>query len=195
MVEDVGDLVGREPDVDRVEDRTGLEHAVVGLEEVMGVVGDERDPVAGFDPEPGERVGQAMRPLAERPVGELLLAVDDADLVAEVRPGAITELEDRERYEHRGPPCSIAGLPAGPGTRRDTIACGGPRWDCAFLIGATLARRANSRPTGRLSPDGPTLARRADSRPQYETGPRAGFLPPGVLSFSVRPGVWAGRRC
>ena len=64
-LEDVGDLVGREPDVDRVEDRPGLEHAVVGLEQVVGVVGDEARPDRPADAELDERVRQPVRPLAE----------------------------------------------------------------------------------------------------------------------------------
>jgi len=40
-----------QPDVDRVEDRACLEHAVVRLEQLMGVVGDEADPIARRDAE------------------------------------------------------------------------------------------------------------------------------------------------
>ena len=106
MAEDVLDLVRRQPDVDRVEDGPGLDHAVVRLEQVVGVEGDERDAIAARDPELDERVRQPVGPVREFAVGELCLAVDDADLVAEELRGAVTELEDGQRDEHVGPPCT-----------------------------------------------------------------------------------------
>ena len=106
VIEDVRDLVGRQPDVDGVEDGTGLEHAEVGLEEVVGVVGDERHPVAGRHAEADERVGQPVRPLGPRVVGQRGLAVDDADLVTEVGGRPVAKLEDRKGHEHGKPPRS-----------------------------------------------------------------------------------------
>jgi hypothetical protein len=105
VVEDVGDLVRGEPDVDRVQHRSGLQDAVVGLQEVVRVVGDERHSIAGLDPQPVQRVRQPMRALRIGAVRELLLAIDDADLVAEVGRCPVAELQDRERHEHREPPC------------------------------------------------------------------------------------------
>ena len=71
VVEDVLDLVRRQADVDRVEHGARLDHAVVRLEQVVGVEGDERHPVAGRDAELDERVGEAVRPGRECAVGEL----------------------------------------------------------------------------------------------------------------------------
>ena len=109
MAEDVLDLVRREADVDRVEDGARLDHPVVRLEQVVGVEGDERHAITGRDAELHERVGQAMGPVRELPIGELRLAVDDADLVAEEHRRAIAELQDGQRDEHLGPPCTMAG--------------------------------------------------------------------------------------
>ncbi len=110
MAEDVGDLLGREPDVDRVQDRAGLEHAVVGLEQLVGVVGDEADSVARLDTQFDQRVRQAMGSLAELAVREATVTVDDADSLAVVRLGPVTELENRKGNEHRRPPAmSVRG--------------------------------------------------------------------------------------
>ena len=100
VLQDVRDLGWREPDVDRVEDRPGLEDAVVRLEQVVGVVGDERDAVAGLDAEAVEGVRQLVGPLGPGAIGELEVAVDDADLVAEVGRRPVAELEHREGHEH-----------------------------------------------------------------------------------------------
>ena len=116
VVEDVRDLVRREPDVDRVEDGARLDDAVVGLEQVVGVEGDERHPVAGLDAELDERVGQPVRPIAECAVGELLVPVDDTDLVTEERRRAVAELEDGQRHEH-------AATIARPTTGRSPAGC------------------------------------------------------------------------
>ena len=103
VIEDPGDLVRRETNVDRVEDGAGLEHAVVGLEQVMGVIGDERDPFAVPDSEALQGVGEAVSALAELGVGELPVAVDQPDLVTEERRCPVAKIEDRQRDEHRRP--------------------------------------------------------------------------------------------
>ena len=68
---------------------------------MVGVVGDEADPVAGQDAEADEGVRQAMGSLAELAVRELLVAVDHPDLVAEELDGPVAEVEHRQRHEHR----------------------------------------------------------------------------------------------
>ena len=163
VVEDVGDLVRRQPDVDRVQHRPGFEDAVVRLQEVVRVVRDERDAIPGSDPQPNQRVGQPMRPLRVGAVRELLLAVDDADLVAEVGRGSVTELEDRERHEHREPPCSTGAVaggkcrargPArhaaaaqrGPADREGALSDGGPgRLSCHMTTNVVLSRHDRRR--------------------------------------------------
>ncbi len=95
VAEDVLDLVRGEADVDRVEHRTGLDDAVVRLEQVVRVEGDERHPVAGRHAELDKRIGQPVGPQPECAIGELLVAVDDADLVTEEGRRAVAKLEDR----------------------------------------------------------------------------------------------------
>jgi hypothetical protein len=104
MADDVGDLAWGQADVDGVEDRAGFEDAVVGLEKLMGVVGDEADTVARTDAQLPQRIREPVGSLAELAVCELMLAVDDPDLFAEVRLCPVAELEHREGNEHREPP-------------------------------------------------------------------------------------------
>jgi len=104
MVEDVRDLRRGEADVDRVEHCPRFEDAVVRLEEVVGVVGDERDAVAGLNAEQAQRVREPVRPLGERAVGVFAVAIHDADLVAEERRRTIAELEHGQGHEHGSPP-------------------------------------------------------------------------------------------
>ena len=104
VVEDVGDLVGCQADVDRVEHGARLDDAVVRLQQLVGVVGQERHPLARLDAEPEQGVGQAVRSFGVFPVGELPIAVDDPDSVAEEGRRSVAELEDGERNEHRKSP-------------------------------------------------------------------------------------------
>ena len=80
---------------------------------MLKVMNETRSPLA--TPELDERIRQAVGPGREFAVGELGLAVDDADLVAEEHRRAVAELEDGQRDEHLGPPCTAraAGGPAG----------------------------------------------------------------------------------
>src|SRR6266568_4626059 len=94
VVKDPRNLVRREPDVDRIEDGSRLDDAVVRLEKMMGVERDERDAVAGPDAELDEGVGKAMGARRELAIGELRIAVDDPDLVAKERGRAIAEFQD-----------------------------------------------------------------------------------------------------
>ena len=100
VLQDVGDLVRRKADVDRVQDGARLEHPVVALEQVVGVGGDERDAIAWPHPAVHQGVGELMRSPGPRAVGQGSVAVDDADLVPEVRRRAVTELEHGQGNEH-----------------------------------------------------------------------------------------------
>jgi hypothetical protein len=62
---DVADLIGREPDVQRVQHRAHGRDGQVGLE-VLGVVPHERaDPLVAVDAKRAQRVRQPRRPLAD----------------------------------------------------------------------------------------------------------------------------------
>jgi hypothetical protein len=104
VVEDIPDVLRSQADVDGVQNCPGFEHAVVGLEQLVGVIGQEGNTVTLFDAEVAQGVRQPVRPLGKLAVGELLVAVNHADLVAEIQLGAVTELEDGERDEHGRPP-------------------------------------------------------------------------------------------
>jgi len=69
MADDVGDLLGVRADVDRVEHRARFEDAVIGLEQLVGVVGDEADSIARPDAELLESVGEAVGPFTELAIG------------------------------------------------------------------------------------------------------------------------------
>ena len=100
MAQDVADFSRRQPDIQRVEDRPRLEHAEVGLEQLMAVVAHEAHPIARLDADGAQRVGEPMRALGVLPVGESLFAVDDGVDVSEEGRRAIAELEDAEGDAH-----------------------------------------------------------------------------------------------
>ena len=97
VVEDVGDLGRGQADVDGVEDRPGLQHAVIGFQEMMGVVANERDPITFLHAEAAQGVGQFVGALGVLAIGEGLVAVNDANFVAEIKLGAVAELEELDR--------------------------------------------------------------------------------------------------
>ena len=59
VVDHVGELLGEQPDVERVQHRAHRRHREVGLEVLLRVPQERADPVAGLDPEPRERARQA----------------------------------------------------------------------------------------------------------------------------------------
>ena len=96
VLEDVGDLVGHEPRVDRDEHGAGAWHAEVRLEQLVDVRREERDPVAARDPALLERDGEPPHPLAHFRPGEAALAVDDGGPAGEDECGPLEECERRQ---------------------------------------------------------------------------------------------------
>src|SRR5215472_3228713 len=60
MVDDVDDLVIKQPRVDRVTNRTDARDAVIQLQVAEGIPGEGAYPVAGFDPEPQQGPGELL---------------------------------------------------------------------------------------------------------------------------------------
>ena len=96
VLEDVGDLLGHEPGVDRDEHGAGARHAEVRLEQLVDVRGEERDPVAVRDPALLERDREPPHPLAHLRPREPTLAVDDGRPAGE---GERSPLEEGERRQ------------------------------------------------------------------------------------------------
>ena len=110
VVHDVDDLLGKEPRIDRVADRTHAGDAVVEFEVAVAVPGQRADAVAGLDAEREQRLGHLLRALVGVAVG---VAVDRPfdgagdDLgIAVVEGGMLDELRNQKRAvlheaEHR----------------------------------------------------------------------------------------------
>jgi hypothetical protein len=100
VVGDVGDLLGEEPDVDRVEHGPHARHRHVELQVLLAVPAEGRDPVARSDPETLERLRQAVDALPHLAVARPALAVvgEGDDLgVAEHPPHALERVQQGER--------------------------------------------------------------------------------------------------
>ncbi len=65
VVDDVGDLVGEQADVDRVQDGAEARHAEVELEVALAVPAEGRHPVALLDAEPLEDAAEALDALGD----------------------------------------------------------------------------------------------------------------------------------
>jgi hypothetical protein len=107
MIDDVGDLVGVQARVDRVQDGAGAGDAVEQLEVPVRVPGQRADAVARSHAEPAQRGRQALRPAVRLGVG---VAVDRPvdlprdDLGAAVdRGGVLDRARDQERQVHDQP--------------------------------------------------------------------------------------------
>ena len=99
VLDDVGQLVDREPDVERHQHRAAHRHAVVQLEHHVAVRAQRGDPVARFDAEVRQCPGQRQRTLEQLGVGEPALAVHHRGPIAEHARGAVQERRGRERGE------------------------------------------------------------------------------------------------
>ena len=120
VLDDVGHLVGAEPEVDRHEHASRAGHAEERRQQSGGVVRDHRDAVADLEAElvePGRLPTGQRRQLGVREVAQrgrrLVRLVDHADPVAVDGPGAVDEVRDAERDEH--------GTPHGRTGRRCTL--------------------------------------------------------------------------
>ena len=141
MVQYVTDVSGMHPDVDRVEHRPGLQDPKVRLEQVVGIVGDERDDLTGSDPQILDGGGETARAFAELGVREALLPVDDADLAAEEPLCAPPELQRCDRDKHRPALLRAFSLPS-------TSAPTSQRVFVSHYLLTSRARRGASTPSG-----------------------------------------------
>ena len=91
VVEDVRDLLGHQPRVDRDEHGAGSRHAEVRLEQLVNVRGEERDAVAVRDPALLERDREPPYPLAHFRPRETPLTVDGGDPAGECECGPLEE--------------------------------------------------------------------------------------------------------
>ena len=119
VLDDVGDLVAVEPEVDRDEDPTERRDAEERDEEPRRVGRQDRNPFTRADPEVVERDREAPRLRRELAVGGPAEApargigfVDDGHPIGEHGLGPFNEVGDRQRHFHGGPP--IATPAAGP---------------------------------------------------------------------------------
>ena len=114
-----GELLGEEPEVQRVEHRAHAGNREVRLEVLLGVPEEGADPVAGLDPEPGQRRGEPIDPLGH--VGErgapapvrrrrhhLASPVDLTAVLEEMRDG---ERKVLHRAQHLTTPHAVPGGP------------------------------------------------------------------------------------
>ena len=100
VVEDVAEVAGPEPGIQRKEDTIGQGDSVIGFQERVLVVREESDPGAGGKPPGREDGGQTMAAPRKIPVGPASSAVDNAHLGPELVPGTVQEPQGSERHPH-----------------------------------------------------------------------------------------------
>ena len=150
MVGDIGDVLGRQPRVERVQHRADAGNAEIELEMAIGVPGDGADPVAELDAQPLQRLGQLLGALARVPVA---VAVDrpldrarhDLD-VGIVGGGEVDDLRNQQRTvlhqaEHGVSSVTLAA--------RNEGFCD---WWAASAWFSTKSRPAGKRPGGVIPP-------------------------------------------
>ncbi len=103
MVNDVGEVVGRQPVVDRHEHGANLGHGIEGLELLVDIRRDVCYPVTLANAHPLERGGPAVAAVEELLVGEPEVAVDDRLALRMQSSSPPHELERRERRLHLYP--------------------------------------------------------------------------------------------
>ena len=101
VVGDIGDMLGRQPRIERVQHRADAGDAEIELEMAIGVPGDGADPVAELDAQALQRLGELLGALGrvavavamDRPLDR---ARDDLD-VGIVGGGEIDHLRNQQR--------------------------------------------------------------------------------------------------
>ena len=96
----VDEIIGRQPVIDRHDDRSKLRYRIELLEMLMRVGCDCRDPVAFADPQLRERGAPTVTPLAELGVREVNIAVDHSLAPAMQLACAAREFERCQRRFH-----------------------------------------------------------------------------------------------
>ena len=89
VLDDVGDVAGGQPGVDRDQDTAGLGHGEVGEQQRLAVQREEGDPVAAAQPAPAKRRGEAARARPPVAVGVPALAVDGGEPLGVDGAGAL----------------------------------------------------------------------------------------------------------
>ena len=114
MLDDVGHLVGVEPEVHGHEDAPGAAHAVEAGEQAGRVLADDGHPLALGDAERVERGGLRTGAFGDLPVGErpprgggLVGFVDHADAVRVHQLGPAQVVGDRQRNLHDDSPLHV----------------------------------------------------------------------------------------
>jgi hypothetical protein len=107
VVEDISGLFADETEVNRNEDSAGLDGGEIGLNKGDGVVKEDGDLVAFFQPETKKPMGQLIHPEVEGPVGKSLLAADQGGVFRICAPRAsefahIHASEFNPRIKRRG---------------------------------------------------------------------------------------------
>ena len=97
VVDDVAEIVGAQPVVDRHQHRAELRYRVERGQLGHGVRGDGGDPVTGLHAEPVQHRGPPVAQAEELLVGQLPVAVDDPDPAAVQAAGPAGELQGRQR--------------------------------------------------------------------------------------------------
>ena len=114
MAQDVRDIRGRDPRVERDEHRARERHGVVRGEQHVRIAREHRHAVARGDVHRLQGTGHTQAALVKRSVGEARVAVDDADAVAEDVGRAAQERGRRQRCVvelrwHAGSPAACKG--------------------------------------------------------------------------------------
>ena len=130
VVDDVADLLGKQPRVDGVRDRAHAGHGVIQFQMAVRVPGQRRDALAGLHAQTGQGIGQALGAMVHlAPAGAIHLGVgnvrDDFHL-AMVRGRMLYQLRDQQilllhQTQHRHQRCSFLSLPAPARWRRRAL--------------------------------------------------------------------------
>ena len=100
VVEDELQLGRGEAHVERRQHTARQDHAVVRLEQLVGVAAEPGDAVTGPASDRPHRVRQSVGAVGQLRIGQAHLAVDDRVQRAEQPTGALEEVEWCERHAH-----------------------------------------------------------------------------------------------
>jgi ribosomal protein L29 len=81
VVENVGQLMGRQPEVQREQNGSGFQHAVVGLQEPVAIQTEKRNPLARLNTALAQRARETAHTNRKLRISEALISTNDSSMI------------------------------------------------------------------------------------------------------------------
>src|SRR5689334_5913216 len=110
IIQDVGEFLGREADVERQQDSAGFDNAIVGFQQPMTVGAEERHAVPRLNSSFSQGACKAAHSFGKLGIGKARFSANDSGPVWRLLLGVAKKTNRRQRNIHRGYGPRLGGL-------------------------------------------------------------------------------------